>query len=661
MEKLFKKRIKMKTKKMKMKIKIKIKIITLLVLMSTIALHAMGSCPDSPDSVATHFLTNVSPKLSAAKQKALEAQTRKEEKEKSRFRQINEKEASKKQISVLNKLKSIAAEQTRKQESDLREAQEKLELLRIHEENMKQKQDVIANNAVIEAEEKEKKRKIKEERKKQKATKIAETIEKEEKRKKENEEQQALKTSSETSIVLLKSPSTQNQALMIQAVVTGIEAQYKLACRFEKGDGVEKNYKSAFDLCSNAALAGYAPAENMMGDFHQKGIGTAVNPNEAVFWYARAARNERAVQEGNKNPVLRKALADAQFSLASHFRYGNGVQKNEDRAINLYILSAGNGSIEAMSLLGTFYDSGECGKEEDWISASCWHKQAADLGHAHSQHSYAFYCENKEGHIKEKLSEAFHYYSMSAEQKNGNALYSVGSCYEKGIGVDVSLEKAANFYTQAVDVGCDFAYDALYNIGVLFYNGTDITKNLEIAFNAFLKISDKSAAASAHVARMYAYGLFVERDFSKAIFFYEKVITLGGKSLNYDLGFCYYNTQNYTKALEHLLISSNLENDSSAQNILGCMHRVGNGVDINPVLARFYFQQSVDKGNKEAQCNLAILHEDEGCLSEAVRLYKLSAARGVLAAINKLESEKIKDFLITQKQEFFADQNVADA
>ena len=67
------------------------------------------------------------------------------------------------------------------------------------------------------------------------------------------------------------------------------EGKKGLASLYFNGDGVEKNYKTAFNLFHQVADKGDASAQYSVGTFYEEGYGVEKNENEALSWYKRAA------------------------------------------------------------------------------------------------------------------------------------------------------------------------------------------------------------------------------------------------------------------------------------------------------------------------------------------------------------------------------------
>lgn len=68
-----------------------------------------------------------------------------------------------------------------------------------------------------------------------------------------------------------------------------LEAQYNLAGCYYNGEGIERDYKKAFNLYSVVAENGDADAQANLAEMFEKGKGTEKDLKKALFWYSKAA------------------------------------------------------------------------------------------------------------------------------------------------------------------------------------------------------------------------------------------------------------------------------------------------------------------------------------------------------------------------------------
>ncbi|HEU5359724.1 MAG TPA: tetratricopeptide repeat protein, partial [Candidatus Deferrimicrobiaceae bacterium] len=84
--------------------------------------------------------------------------------------------------------------------------------------------------------------------------------------------------------------SSDNVSLLIENAKKGDpKAQYGLAERYMKGEGVEKDVAKAEQWYRKAAEKGVADAQSTLGKMYRNGEGVPKNSDEAAKWYRKAA------------------------------------------------------------------------------------------------------------------------------------------------------------------------------------------------------------------------------------------------------------------------------------------------------------------------------------------------------------------------------------
>src|SRR6266542_3899463 len=78
-----------------------------------------------------------------------------------------------------------------------------------------------------------------------------------------------------------------------------LEAQYKLALLYEKGDGIEYDLEKTFYYYQKAAENGFNMAQNDLAICYENGKGTKKNLEKAFCWYNRAAKNDLETAQYN--------------------------------------------------------------------------------------------------------------------------------------------------------------------------------------------------------------------------------------------------------------------------------------------------------------------------------------------------------------------------
>lgn len=118
-----------------------------------------------------------------------------------------------------------------------------------------------------------------------------------------------------------------------------------------------------------AAVLGYAPAQNRLGECFYYGQGVSQNDSRAVEWFWKAA--------GQINP-------EAQYNLANCFFHGHGVTKNNTEAARWYKTAAEQGHPRAQYMLARCFAYG-WGVPQSHKTALCWYQRAAEQGEKFAQ------------------------------------------------------------------------------------------------------------------------------------------------------------------------------------------------------------------------------------------------------------------------------------
>jgi localization factor PodJL len=153
-----------------------------------------------------------------------------------------------------------------------------------------------------------------------------------------------------------------------------------------------------------AALRGEGAAAYEIGARYAEGRGTAVNYEEAIKWYERAA---------DKGIVL------AMFRLGTLLEKGLGTTKNPDAARRYYLQAAERGNAKAMHNLAVL-DADGGGKGPNYKAAANWFKKAAERGIADSQYNLGILYARGIG-LEQNLAESFKWFSLAAAQGDADA------------------------------------------------------------------------------------------------------------------------------------------------------------------------------------------------------------------------------------------------
>jgi TPR repeat protein len=125
----------------------------------------------------------------------------------------------------------------------------------------------------------------------------------------------------------------------------------------------------------------------------------SLTPEAESFATMSVANLQTAAQVGNVR---------AQFFLASHYKYGQGVQKDLDQAFNWYLKAAQQGAAPAQLNVGQMYAEGK-GVTADMNQAKIWFGKAARQGDNRASYNLALIEEHSQN-----LANAYQWYDLSA-------------------------------------------------------------------------------------------------------------------------------------------------------------------------------------------------------------------------------------------------------
>jgi hypothetical protein len=172
--------------------------------------------------------------------------------------------------------------------------------------------------------------------------------------------------------------------------------------------------------------------------------------------------------------------AEAQYSLAVCYAYGNGVDTDQKEAVRLYRLAAEQGNAQAQFKLGARFQNG-IGVDKDQKEAVRYYRLAAEQGNADAQY-YLAVCYAYGNGVNTDQKEAVRLYRLAAEQGNAQAQFKLGARFQNGIGVDKNEKEAAKFYRLAAEQGnVDAQYYLYYSCNQKILQNNCYAANVQTA------------------------------------------------------------------------------------------------------------------------------------------------------------------------------------
>ncbi|RHZ45835.1 hypothetical protein Glove_646g3 [Diversispora epigaea] len=242
---------------------------------------------------------------------------------------------------------------------------------------------------------------------------------------------------------------------------------------------------------------------SLIGFFYQNGIGTVVD-NQMAFKFFNLADNE-IIDAFSSNSSSSRKLYNlnkeiSTISLAEMYFYGQGVEKDTNKAFQIYSKAAEEGSYIALNCMAYSYKNG--------------------FG------------------VEKNEEKAFELYLKSAEKGFLVAQFNVGRCYKGGTGI--SKDEAKGFQW-VIKSACAGNIEAMCNVGYCYENGIGVSKDIKEAFKWYLKAAEKEHSISQfNVGNFYKYGYGINIDQMKAFKWYRKAAENGSTDGQYMLGLCFY-------------------------------------------------------------------------------------------------------------------------
>lgn len=306
------------------------------------------------------------------------------------------------------------------------------------------------------------------------------------------------------------------------------QAQYEVGCAYQKGDGVDRNIKTAAEWYMMAADQGHEQATDKFYSFYSKELekraksGQARAQYELGNCYYQAKEIDRDDEEAAE--WYKKAMKQGHEAAKEKFYsfYSKLLEKE-----------AKDGDSRAQFETGNAYLNGYQ-VDKDLETAAEWFLKAMDQEYEGAKEKfYSFYSKKLE---------------KRAKSGDAEAQYRIGECYLLGGQVERDIEEAAEWYLEAKKQGHEAAKEQLYSfyskvlekdakdnaesmyvLGCFYMDGNQVEKNLK--------------KGTKYLATAYQKGH--EQSFEKLSSTYnkdlEKIAKKGDKRAQIALAKCYLN------------------------------------------------------------------------------------------------------------------------
>lgn len=288
-----------------------------------------------------------------------------------------------------------------------------------------------------------------------------------------------------------------------------------------------------------------------------------------------------------------------------------------------------SGNASALYLLGLILYNGN-GTEPDTSKGAELLTKAADLGSADAKYALAeaYRTGNGVEHDSEKADELYKAFLTAAENVEPSAapeyiasLYNISMCYYYGRGTEADMESAAKYAEMVLD-DSDKATLETYSIAAMYETGNlgetyaakaqtiyaEVFPHVEVLANKGIHTAER------YLAQYYEFGDGgAEKDYDKALEWFEKAASGGDASAMFNIGVMYRNgvgvEEDHSKALEWYEKAADLGFSNAMFNIGALYVKGGYGVETDYAEALKWFEKAAEFGEEKAVEYISILRE----------------------------------------------------
>lgn len=225
--------------------------------------------------------------------------------------------------------------------------------------------------------------------------------------------------------------------------------------------------------------------------------------------------------------------ARTQYALGKIYRDGQGVEKDVQKAVELFTLAAMQGNSFAAFALGKMYLSDDPALSRNVAAALKWITNAAEHGNQFAQYYLGKLLLKGTDDISQDTNSALRWLLASVEQGNVHAEYALAMAYLKGESVPKDSLKAMELLKRASSREHQFAQ---YQLGKLLLQGEDVPKDVVTAVH-WLTASAMHGNQYAQYAlgKLYLLGKGVEKDKDRAAKWFQMAANQGNEYAQYYL------------------------------------------------------------------------------------------------------------------------------
>ena len=294
--------------------------------------------------------------------------------------------------------------------------------------------------------------------------------------------------------------------------------------------------------------------------------------------------------------AAKKGDADQQFVLATCYKDGKWVDRDNMMAIDWYTKSSEQGNDDAASVLAYVYENGVM-TEKNMTKAVTYYTRLGEHGYQRAQEFLGNWY-----YSRQDYASAVPWLTKTASQGNKDDQYKLGCLYFEGKGVSQNYTEAVSWFGKAAGQGDLRSQEFLGN---WYYSQQDYAS----AVPWLTKTASRGNKDDQYkLGCLYFEGKGVSQDYKEAVKWFGKAAGQGDAGAQYYLGWCHENgkgvPQSYSEALSLYRKAADKGHTLALYN-LGLCYMKGRGVSRNYDEAKKWLLKAADKGNDKAKSALA--------------------------------------------------------
>lgn len=265
------------------------------------------------------------------------------------------------------------------------------------------------------------------------------------------------------------------------------------------------NYKEACKLIydKNSKLEDFQKAEQLLLSESQNGNLLAIHDLGKLYSTDRLGekdfeKSQKYYSEALKGfhevePTATKLKSYVQYRIGKMYCYGLGIEQDYSQAFDWFLKSSKENNKFAQFSLANLYYYGN-GVEKDLSQAFLWYQRSASWGQPYASYAVAqMYSKGEYVAKDDDTSQQYYKQALSGflnlerkGQADENLFYKIGMMYKNGLGTDIDVSKAIEYFQRSADNKW-----SSYQLGKLYLFGADgLEKDKEKAVRWLNKSTD---------------------------------------------------------------------------------------------------------------------------------------------------------------------------